>query len=31
MPKITFLPHKDLCPDGLEIEAQEEISICDIA
>ena len=31
MPKITFLPHKDLCPDGLEIEVEEGISICDIA
>ena len=28
MPKITFLPHKDLCPDSLEIEAEEGISIC---
>ena len=28
MPKITFLPHKDLCPEGLEIEVEEGISIC---
>jgi len=31
MPKITFMPHKDLCPDGLVIEAEEGLSICDIA
>ena len=31
MPKIKFLPHKDLCPNGLEIEAKEGESICDIA
>ena len=31
MPKITFMPHKDLCPDGLVIEAEEGFSICDIA
>ena len=31
MPKITFLPHKDLCPEGLEIEVEEGISICDVA
>ena len=29
MPKITFLLHKDLCPEGLEIEVEEGISICD--
>ena len=31
MPKITFMPHKDLCPDGLVIEVEEGLSICDIA
>ena len=31
MPKITFLPHKELCPEGLEIEVEEGISICDVA
>ncbi|MBT7543682.1 MAG: ISC system 2Fe-2S type ferredoxin [Gammaproteobacteria bacterium] len=31
MPKLTFLPHKDLCPDGLEIDAEKGMSICDIA
>lgn len=31
MPKVTFLPHKDLCPDGLEILAKKGISICDLA
>ena len=31
MPKITFLPHPDLCPEGLEIEVDEGLSICDIA
>jgi len=28
MPKITFLPHKDFCPDGATIDAPQGISIC---
>ena len=28
MPKITFLPNKDVCPDGAIIEATKGTSIC---
>ena len=28
MPKITFLPNKDVCPDGAIIEAPKGTSIC---
>ena len=31
MPKVTFLPHETLCPDGLVIDAEEGVSICDLA
>ena len=31
MPKITFLPHEELCPKGLEIDVDEGITICDVA
>ena len=31
MPKITCLPHEELCPEGLIIEVEEGVSICDIA
>ena len=31
MPKITFLPHEELCPEGLIIEVEEGVSICDRA
>ncbi len=31
MPKITFLPHKELCPEGAEVEAEPGISILDAA
>lgn len=31
MPKITFLPHADFCPDGAVIEAEPGTSICDAA
>jgi len=30
MPKLTVLPHADLCPKGAEIEATEGTSICDV-
>lgn len=30
MPKITVLPHPQLCPNGAEIEAKEGVSICDV-
>lgn len=29
MPKITVLPHAELCPEGLEFEARSGTSICD--
>ena len=28
MPKITFLPNKDICPDGITIEVSKGTSIC---
>lgn len=31
MPKIVFLPHEKLCPDGLVVEAQTGESILDVA
>jgi 2Fe-2S ferredoxin len=31
MPKLTFLPHHKVCPEGKVIEAPAGISICDAA
>ena len=31
MPKVTFLPHDKLCPEGLSVQAEEGVSICDVA
>lgn len=31
MPKLTFLPHEEICPQGAEIEVEQGISICDAA
>tara|TARA_R110001583_G_scaffold16561_16_gene67889 strand:- start:224 stop:562 length:339 start_codon:yes stop_codon:yes gene_type:complete len=31
MPKVIFLPHEELCPDGLVIEANEGETVLDIA
>ncbi|MEK9494979.1 ISC system 2Fe-2S type ferredoxin, partial [Photorhabdus sp. P32] len=31
MPKIVFLPHNDLCPDGAVLEAKEGESILNVA
>jgi 2Fe-2S ferredoxin len=31
MPKIIFLPHETLCPEGANIEVEPGISICDAA
>jgi 2Fe-2S ferredoxin len=31
MPKLTFLPHEEICPDGVVIEVAPGISICDAA
>ena len=29
MPRLKVLPHAELCPQGVEIDAQEGVSICD--
>lgn len=31
MPQIIILPHEELCPDGMVIEAEKGKTICDIA
>lgn len=31
MPKLTFLPHEQICPGGAVIEVDAGISICDAA
>ena len=31
MPRIIFLPHQEICPEGVVVEAQSGISLCDIA
>lgn len=31
MPKIVFLPHEELCPDGKVIEVEPGVSVCDAA
>ena len=31
MPKIVFLPHKEICPDGAVVEVEAGVSICDAA
>ena len=31
MPKIKFLPHQEICPEGKEVEVAAGISICDAA
>ncbi|SHH33498.1 ISC system 2Fe-2S type ferredoxin [Ferrimonas marina] len=31
MPKIVFLPHQELCPEGLEVEAQSGETVLDVA
>lgn len=31
MPKIKFLPHEVLCPQGKEIDVEPGVSICDVA
>lgn len=30
MPKITVLPHEDLCPQGAAFEANPGVSLCDL-
>ena len=29
MPKIKVLPHEELCPEGIEFEAEEGKSVCE--
>ena len=31
MPKVVFLPHPEMCPEGKVIEAEPGITICDLA
>jgi len=31
MPKIVFLPHETICPEGLSVEAESGSTICDVA
>jgi len=31
MPQLVFLPHEELCPEGMVVEADAGISICDAA
>jgi len=31
MPKLIFLPHEELCPEGAVFETESGISICDAA
>jgi len=31
VPQIIFLPHEELCPDGMVIEAEQGMTICDVA
>jgi 2Fe-2S ferredoxin len=31
MPKIIFLPHEEICPEGAVIEAEKGTTICDAA
>jgi len=31
VPQIIFLPHEELCPDGIVIEAEAGTTICDAA
>lgn len=31
MPKLIFLPHEELCPEGAVFEAEAGMSICDAA
>ena len=31
MPKLTFLPHNEICPEGKTVDVETGISICDAA
>ena len=31
MPKVVFMPHDELCPEGAVIEAEKGETVCDVA
>ncbi|MFI2811604.1 MULTISPECIES: ISC system 2Fe-2S type ferredoxin [Microbulbifer] len=31
MPKIVFLPHEEICPEGKVVEVESGVSVCDAA
>jgi 2Fe-2S ferredoxin len=31
MPKVIFMPHEEICPEGAVLKAEPGISICDLA
>jgi len=31
MPKLIFLPHEEICPDGAVVETEPGTTICDAA
>ena len=31
MPQLIFLPHEEICPEGMVVEAEKGTSICDAA
>jgi len=31
MPKVIFLPHEEICPEGAALDAEPGISICNLA
>ncbi len=31
MPRIIFLPHEEICPEGMVIEVEPGVSVCDAA
>jgi len=31
MPKLTFLPHEEICPEGSTVEVEPGVSICNAA
>ena len=30
MPKVTFMPHPQICPEGMTVDAQTGTSVCDV-
>lgn len=31
MPQIIFLPHEDICPEGMVIQVEPGVTVCDVA